>query len=417
LIAEKNVATRFEIFVALRYLMAKRKQTVISLITVISVLGVAAGVMALVVALAINTGFRNTLQRNLLGATAHVMVLEKEPGPGIDATSDVVAKLRRLPHVTSAQPSLYGTVFIPGTLQPTGAVLKGIPAPSEGEIPAALRKLKEGEFKNWDESRGLPPIIVGASLARSAGLLMGSVVRVISPQGELTPFGPRLTEHQFRVTGIFESGFYELDSAWAFTSLPAVQKVLAVGNVVNAIELMVDDVYQAEEIARTADAVVGPKLAATSWMEQNRQLLNALKMEKAVTVITIGLIQLVAALNILISLVMMVMEKHRDIAVLVSMGARREQIRRIFLMQGGIIGATGTVLGLAAGYSLCFLADHYKWVRLDESVYMLSFVPFEPRALDALWIAAAAIAVSLLATLYPAGAATRIEPVEALRYE
>lgn len=409
--------SRFELFIALRYLMAKRKQTVISLITVISVLGVAAGVMALVVALAINAGFRNTLQRNLLGATAHVMVLEKEPGPGIPRRSELIAKLRGLPHVLAAQPSLYGAVFIPGTLQPTGAVLKGIPAPGEGEVPAALRTLKEGEFKDWNESRGLPPVIVGAQLARSAGLMMGSVVRIISPQGELTPFGPRLTEHQFRVTGIFESGFYELDSAWAFTSLPAVQKVLAVGDVVNAIELTVDDVYQAEEIARAAGQVVGPKLAATSWMEQNRQLLNALRMEKAVTVITIGLIQLVAALNILISLVMMVMEKHRDIAVLMSIGARRQQIRLIFLLQGAMIGAAGTTLGLGAGYTICYLANRYRWIQLDEAVYMLSFVPFEPRALDALWIAAAALGVSLLATLYPARSATRIVPVEALRYE
>ncbi len=229
--------------------------------------------------------------------------------------------------------------------------------------------------------------------------------------------GRGITPFKFRVIGIFESGFYDLDSSFAYTSLASAQKVLFVNDVVNSIELKVDDLYLAPKIAKEAEAVAGPKLAATHWQETNKQLLNALKMERAVTIITIGLIQFVAALNILITLVMMVMEKHRDISILVSMGARKEQIRKIFMLQGVIIGAIGTVIGLVAGYSFSFLANHYRWIRLDEEVYSLAFVPFEPRWIDGIWIACAALLVSFLATLHPARSATRIAPVEALRYE
>ena len=407
----------FELSVALRYLVAKRKQTVISIITVISVLGVATGVMATVIALSINAGFRNTLQRNLLGATAHIMVLEKEPGEGITDWRELTRSLAKRPHITQATPTLYTQVLIPGSRQPTGAVLKGIPEPKDMKLPPALLQLKQGRLDSWNDVRGLPPIVIGAGLARDAGLTLGDVVRIISPQGEITPFGPRLIEHQFRITGIFESGFYDLDSSWAFTSLKQVQRVLAVADVANAIELNVDDLYAANTIAEEVSAAVGPKLAAASWMEMNRQVLNALKMERVVTVVTVGLIQLVAALNILISLIMMVMEKHRDIAILMSMGARREQISLIFRLQGLLIGVTGTTIGLILGYTISFLADHYRWLPLDEAVYSLAFVPFEPRLLDGIWIAGVAIAVSLLATIYPARSASRIMPVEALRYE
>ena len=407
----------FELAVALRYLMAKRKQTVISIITLISVLGVATGVMATVIALSVNAGFRNTLQRNLLGATAHIMVLEKQPAEGIVNWRDVTGKLAKMPHVTHASPTLYTQVLIPGARQPTGAVLKGIPEPADTRLPAALRQLKEGRLDNWNDVRGMPPIVIGAGLARDAGLALGDVVRLVSPQGEITPWGPRLVEHQFRVIGVFESGFYDLDSAWAFTSIKQVQRVLALSDVVNAIELNVDDLYAANSIAGEISNAVGPKLAATSWMEMNRQILNALKMERVVTVITVGLIQLVAALNILISLIMMVMEKHRDIGILMSMGARREQISLIFRLQGLLIGVTGTAIGLTLGYTLSFLADHYRWLPLDESVYSLAFVPFELRLFDGIWIAGMAILVSLLATIYPARSASRITPVEALRYE
>jgi lipoprotein-releasing system permease protein len=404
----------FELFVAVRYLRAKRKQAVISVITIISVIGVAAGVMALVIALAINNGFRGTLQRNLLGATAHVSVLEKKPEYGIENWRELAAQLRKLPHVTAATPSLYGHVMIAG-IQPTGAVLKGIQ--SARDQAEMLTNLKEGSFERLSEKSALPGIILGSRLAQNTGMMLNSVVRIISPQGELTPFGPRITEYRFRVVGIFESGFYELDANWAYTSLANAQMVMSVQDVVNSIELRLDDIYAAPEVARQAERIAGPKLAGTHWMDQNKPILSALRMERVVTVVTIGLIQLVAALNILIALIMMVMEKYKDIAILMSMGARQQQIRKIFMLQGALIGVVGSIVGLTAGYALCYFADKYRWIRLPEDVYSLSFVPFEPRGIDGLWIAGVAILVSFIATLYPARNATRIAPVEALRYE
>lgn len=411
------MAGQFELFVARRYLRAKRKQAVISIITIISVIGVAAGVMALVIALAINTGFRNTLQRNLLGATAHVTVLEKEPGNGIENWEALLPKLRGIPGVTRTSPGLYGTVFFAGPIQGAGGVIKGVPLGTDQAAADVLFHLKQGNIADLSKPGAYPGIIMGAKLAQSTGMLMDSVITVMSPQGELTPMGARPAWYKFRVVGIFESGFYDLDSAWAFTGLKSAQRVLALGDVVNSIELKLADPDRAAEVAAACDRMLGPKLTATTWMEQNRQLRNALKMERVVTVVTIGLIELVAALNILITLVMMVMEKYRDVAVLMSMGAKREQIRKIFMVQGVLIGCVGTAIGLVLGYGLSFLAGHYRWLRLDEEVYSLSYVPFEPQWYDGMWIAAAAILVSFVATLYPARSATRIAPAEALRYE
>ena len=407
----------FELFVAGRYLRARRKQAVLSLITAISILGVAAGTMALVIALAITNGFRNTLQANLLGATAHVSILEREPGPGISNWRALTKKLAKLPHVTSATPSLYGSVLFVGPLQSTGGILKGIDLQSPRAQTDIVSHLKEGSLKGLEPGPGLPGIILGSKLARNTGMMLGSVVTVLSPQGELTPFGPRLSQHRFRVTGLFESGFYEIDAQWAFTSLASAQTVLAVDDVVNSIELKVDNIDLAEEVANEAGKIIEKRLAATNWKEQNRPILRALSMERIVTVVVIGLIQLVAALNILIALVMMVMEKHRDIAILMSMGAKSAQIRKIFILQGVLIGVIGTIIGLITGYGLCFLLDHFQVLKLDEEVYSLAYVPFDPRWTDAIWIAAVAIAVSFLATIYPARSASRISPVEALRYE
>ena len=410
-------AQAFELFVAARYLRAKRKQAVISVITVISIIGVAAGVMALVIGLAINNGFRTTLQQSLLGTTAHVMLLNKQPAQGIANWRDLEPALRKLPHVLNVSPGLYGKVLLSGPLggsQADGAILKGVPV---DQPPDLLRHLKQGSFNDLKNTTGLPGIILGARLAQNIGMLLHSVVNVISPQGELTPFGPQITRFRFRVVGIVESGFYDIDSSMAFTSLQFAQQVFDTGNVVSDIELRLDDIYEAPEVAQAAEKAAGPKLAASTWMEQYRQILGALNMEKIVTAITIGLIQLVAALNILITLIMMVMEKNRDIAVLMSMGARRQQIRKIFVMQGVMIGVVGTLLGLALGYTLSYLADRYHFLALNQEVYSLSYVPFSPRWQDGIWIAAAAIFVSFVATLYPARSATRIAPVEALRYE
>jgi lipoprotein-releasing system permease protein len=408
-------AQTFELFIASRYLRAKRKQAVISVITVISIAGVAAGVAALVIGIAINNGFRDTLQRSLLGATAHVMILEKDPDQGIANWAELDPKLRQLPHVVSVAPNLYGTVLLIGPLQAGGAEIKGIPL---DDPPDMLKHLKQGSFERLKDTSGFPGIILGSKLAQSTGMLLNSVVSIISSRPEF--FGPEMRIPQpfrYRVVGIFESGFYEVDSYWAFTSLNSAQVIFSEGNVVNSIELHLDDIYQAPEVARQAEKIAGPTLVANTWMEQYHQILDALSTERKVTIVTISLIGIVAALNILITLIMMVMEKNRDIAVLMSMGATHRQIRRIFMLQGVLIGAVGTAIGLTLGYSLSILADHYRWLRLNEDVYSLSYVPFNPRWEDAIWIAVAAIFVSLIATLYPAKAATSIAPVEALRYE
>jgi len=426
----------FELFIARRYLRAKRKQVVISVITAISVLGVAAGVMALVVALAINNGFRDTLERNLLGATAHVSILEKEPGTGIENWEQLAPQLAKLPHVKSAAPALYESGYISGALQGSGVALKGVDVRPGAPLADALLHLKSGSIEGLRKNEGLrkdeglrenpgaaaansdlPGIVLGSRLAETIGAVTGKRVTLTIANGELTPFGPRPSSVRFRVAGIFESGFYDLDANWAFTSLPVAQKAFDLSDVVNSMELMLDDIYQAPTVAEAVGKMIGPKLAATTWGEQNKQILNALSMERTVTVVTIGLIQLVAALNILITLVMMVMEKHRDIAILMSMGAKARQIRNIFVYEGLLIGAVGTAIGLVAGYALCYFADRYHWVRLDQQVYSIAYVPFQPRSIDGLWIAAAAMAVSVIATLYPARSASRVAPAESLRYE
>ncbi|PWU08637.1 MAG: ABC transporter permease [Terriglobia bacterium] len=412
------MTSAFELFIARRYLRAHRRERVISVITAISIAGVAAGVMALIIALAVNNGFRNTLQRNLLGAMAHINVMEKEPLNGIENWQALTARVRQAPHVTAAAPALYGQVMLSGPMQNHFAVLKGVNINDELGLTDALKRLKQGSISSLrDANADPPPIILGSRLAEDTGMQLRTPINVITPQGELTPFGIRPGVRKFRVAGLFETGFFEIDDNWAYTSIAAAQKALSLPDVVNQIELKVDDLDRADEIARQVEKLAGPKYTTTTWKERNKQLLSALNMERIVTVITIGLIELVAALNIFITLVMMVMEKYRDIAVLMSMGARHRQVRRIFMMQGVLIGIVGSALGLVVGYGLCYFANRYQWIRLDETVYSLSFVPFEPRWIDGLWVPAAAILVSFLATLYPARNAARIAPAEVLRYE
>jgi lipoprotein-releasing system permease protein len=409
----------FELFVAGRYLRARRKEKVISVITVISVAGVAAGVMALIVSLAVNNGFRNTLQKNLLAATAAVDVVEKESGPaeGIANYRELMSRFLTIPHVVAAAPVLYDDVLVAGPLRQKLATLKGIDIHSELGTSATLRHLKSGSLANFsDNDEGLPALIVGSKLAQETGMVLNSVVTATS-LSEITPFDIRPTTLRFRIVGTFETDFYEIDDSWAYAPLASMRKLLALGDVVNQIELRIDDLDLAPEIAKQAARIAGPRYAAIPWQEQNHDILHALETERMVEAITIGMIELVGALNIFIALTMIVMMKYRDIAVLMSMGARAAQIRAIFVVQGAMIGLVGTAIGLTAGYTLCYFADKYRWVRLDESVYALSFVPFDPRPWDGLWIAGAAMTVSLLATLYPARKATGITPVEVLRYE
>ena len=410
----------FELFIASRYLRARRKHTVVSVITIISVLGVAAGVMALVIAMAVTTGFRNQLQRSLLGAMAHINVVPKVPGEGIEDWRSLMAHLRAAPHVTAAAPALYSPVLMVGAVNSKAGILKGIDVDSELAISATLRHLQEGTLDRLRDPDAKPPgIVLGKHLVEDTGIRVHNRIQVLSPEGgDMNPlYGPLPTVRPFLVTGVFESGFYEFDDGYAFASIAGVQKMLGLEDEVNAIELKVDDLNRAPEIAQGLGKLLGSHFTATSWQEQNLHLFDAMRGERIVTVIIIGLIELVAALNILIVLVMMVMEKYRDIAVLMSMGARRQQIRTIFMLQGVLIGVVGSAIGLVAGYSLCYFAEKYKWIRIDESVYAFSYVPFETHWVHGIWIAAAAILISFLATLYPARNATRIAPAEVLRYE
>ncbi|MBI2687490.1 MAG: ABC transporter permease [Acidobacteria bacterium] len=407
----------FESFVARRYLTAKRRQAVISIITGVSIVGVAAGVMSLIIALAITNGFRTTLQKSLLGATAHVNIVEKETGIGFDDWQPIVQRLAKLTHVNSATGVLYMQVLFSGPQTGQGGYLKGIPDSVSQERDELRRYIKQGSLDRLNEAGRYPPILLGTKLAQKSGMMLDSVVTVIIPNNDITPGGARPSYPKFRVVGLFESGFYDIDNTFAYAALADVQRVTGFENTINTIELKLDDINTAASVSAAASPIIGDKLTSTTWEEQNRGVLNALKMDRIVTVITISLIQLVAALNILISLIMMVMEKSKDIAIMVSMGARWEQIRRIFIFQGLYIGAVGTVIGLILGYGLSYAADSGRWFKLDAEIYALSYVPFQPRPMDAIWVSAAALAVSFLATLYPARQATAVLPAEALRYE
>jgi lipoprotein-releasing system permease protein len=408
---------RFELFVALRYLKAKRRQAVISVITLISVIGVMAGVAALVVALAINSGFREELEKRLLGATANINLLRTR-NDGISNYEELAARLARVPHVVASAPTLYEQVLVSSRSRAQGVVLKGIEPQREVRVGDLLTRLREGSLDGLSQTyANADPIIVGTELAKSLGVFVGDTVLVTSPQGYITPFQIVPKFRHFRVVGIFDSGFYDFDATWAFTTLRAAQRLFDLAEVVSVIEFRVDDIYQAQPIAEAIRRAAGPGYETTTWMEQNRSVFSALRLERLVTILTIGLIVLVAALNIFITLAMMVMEKHRDIAVLMSMGAKQRQVWAIFTLHGLLIGAVGTFLGLTLGYALSWLGERYKLIPLQADIYALSSVPFHARPGDGVWIALAALAISFVATLYPAMAAARLNPTDILRYE
>ena len=407
----------FERFVAGRYLRAKRKERFISVVTLLSVAGVAMGVTALIIAMAINNGVQEDLQRYLMGATAHVNLLEKERGFGIEDWRNFMGRFEDVEHVVSAAPALYGEVMVSSPLRSQGAVLKGIDLAAELDVSEMLTNLKDGSLDELRRPDDFPGIIIGDQLAEHIGARLDSLVKVINPQGEMTPFGPMPGEKRFRVAGIMDSGFYQYDNHWVITTLPLAQQALNLPDVINSVEFKIDDLNRAEQVGAAVESLAGERFSATNWKEQNRTVFQALRVEKLVTAVTIGLIMLVAALNILTSLVMIVMEKSKDIAILKSMGAARKQIRKIFLYQGLIIGTTGTAIGLVLGHLLCWVCDTYQLIPLEAQVYGLSHVPFSPDLLDAVLVAAAAMAVSYVTTIYPSGSAARIVPVEVLRYE
>jgi lipoprotein-releasing system permease protein len=411
------MTSTFELFIAARYLRARRKEKVISVITVISVVGVAAGVMALIISLAVNSGFKNTLQRNMLAATAHVNILDKDTSAGIADWRNLMTKFRKVPHVVAVAPVLYDPVIVTGPQGNKQITLKGIDTQSELATSETLRHLTRGSLAALQNQTGLPAIIVGAKLAQDIGLVLNGTVNVLDPEGRLTPYGPGPHTQRFRVAGIFETDFFNVDDEWAYTSLDAVRKLHSVGDVVNTLEVRLDNPDLAPQAAPQLVRAAGPNYTSITWEEQNRQLFTAFKLERAVTALTIGLIVLVGALNIFITLTMIVLTKYKDIAVLMSMGARRRQIRRIFVVQGAMIAAIGITVGLVIGYTFCYFAGTYHLIPLDASVYALSYLPFDPNPWDGLWITLVALGVSLLATVYPARNATRITPVEVLRYE
>src|SRR5216117_866480 len=410
---------RFEFFIASRYLRAKRRQAVIGVITGISIAGVAAGVASLVIALAINNGFRQDLQDRLLGSSSHVNLLRVE-SDGIKDWQPLMERMSKQPHVVATAPAIYEQVLISRGPRARGAVLKGLIPAYERKVSDLLNTVKQGRSAVLDEpSTGgadrrpptnnaptqspsdlegvqnriaaMPPIILGKQMADDLGAKVGSVVLITSPQGELTPFGlvPKYT--RFRVAGIFDSGFYDYDSSWAFTRLSDAQRLFALGDVIQIIEFKIDDIYKAAEVGRNLEQAAGPGFGTTNWMEQNKPLFHALRLERLVTFITVGLIVFVAALNILISLTMMVMEKTRDIAVLMSMGTRKSQIRRMFIAQGLLIGVIGTAIGLVLGYSLCWVGAHQNLLALSPEVYSIVHVPFAPRVIDGVLVALVAI--------------------------
>jgi lipoprotein-releasing system permease protein len=454
---------RFELFVATRYLRAKRRQAVIGIITAISIAGVAAGVASLIIALAINNGFRQDLQDRLLGSTSHVNLL-RVADDGIKDWRALLERLQKEPHVIAAAPEIYEQVLVSRGPRARGAILKGLEPAYERKVSALLNTVKVGSSDALDEEMlsqntgtgrsgaeasggppappgetdaagqsplppstsmqavedrlaAMPPIILGKDMADDLGASVGSVVLVTSPQGELTPFGMVPKYSRFRVAGIFSAGFYDYDYQWGWIRLSDAQRLFGLGDQIAALEFKVDDIYQARQVGDQLEKAAGKGFMSTNWMDQNKALFRALRLERLVTFITIGLIVFVAALNILISLTMMVMEKTRDIAVLMSMGARKSQIRRVFIAQGVLIGLIGTVIGLALGYALSWTGGYYHLLSLAPEVYSIDYVPFAPRATDGMLVALVAIGISLVATMYPSWSAARVLPAEALRYE
>ncbi len=431
---------RFELFIAARYLRAKRRQAVVGVITAISVVGVAAGVASLIIALAITNGMRRDLQDKLVGSTAHVLLM-RISGDGIRDWRPLLERLRVLPHVTAAAPGLYEEVLISRGAKSAGALIDGIVPADQRTVSGILQTVRQGSAEpldpvlpegstpthrdetamngapNSSSIQATPPIVIGQDLAQTIGAEVGDTILVTSPQGELTPLGLVPKYQRYTVAGIFNSGFYQYDSSYAFIRLADAQRLFSEPDLISAISFKVDDMYRADVIGRQIEQAAGPGYQSTNWMEQNRELFRALRLEQVVTFIILALIVCVAALNILIALTMMVMEKTRDIAVLMSFGVRVDQVRRIFLLQGLLISVIGTALGLVVGYALSWLGGHYRFIHLDASVYSIDYLPFAPRLIDALIVGAVSLGVSLLATLYPSSSAAKVLPAEALRYE
>jgi len=405
----------FEWFVSLRYLRAKRKQKFISLITIISILGVAVGVLALIVVLSVYTGFTEGLRDQIIGVNAHALV--QRFGTSITDTDKVRTAIEGVPGVEATTPYIYGQALISSAGQSSGIVLRGIDAASAMRVINIGRKMLDGELGDLDKPTEVPGIVLGRDMASQLQVWVGDKIRLISPNGPLSPMGVLPKIRTCQVVGIFETGMYEYDSTMGFISLETARSLTDLRQGVHGIEVRVENIDQADRVAAAIQQVLGRGYTARDWMQLNRNLFAGLKLEKMGLFIALDLIILVAALNIISALIMVVMEKNRDIAILKSMGATTKSIMRIFFYQGMVIGLSGTVLGVAGGLGLCGLLARYKIIELPPNVYPMSTMPIKVVPLDVSVIAISAILITLLATLYPSWKASKVRPAEALTYE
>jgi lipoprotein-releasing system permease protein len=409
----------FELRIALRYLTARRKQAFISVISAISVLGVVVGVMALMVALGLMTGLQREIRSKILGATAHISIFRSGNEP-FDNYREVVKKARAVPRVLGVAPTVYGKGLMTTAGGSAVAMLKGIVPAQERTVTDLASQVVEGQLDALDHvaEGSLPPVLLGRDLASTLGVGVGDVVSVTSPNGRLSPYGMVPSMKKFRVAGTVYSGLYEFDAQWAYIPLSVAQRLFTEGSdSASLVEVRLDDIYAVRAVAPRILAALGDGYITTDWIMQNQSLFSALWLEKVAIGITIGLIVMVAALNIVATLILLVMEKHKDIAILVSMGASRGAITRIFMLQGTVIGALGTLTGAVLGWGLCRVLDHYKLIRVPVDVYQVSYVPFTLLPLDAATVIVGAVLICFLATIHPARGASRLDPAEALRYE
>ena len=406
----------FELFFSLRYLKAKRKQGFISIITGISILGIMIGVMALIVVLAVMNGYREDLLKKILGVNSHIFILNYNGG--ITDTEDVIESATKVDGVISATPFIYSQVMIKKDENISGAILRGVDPNTGGKVINIDSMIKGASLSVLKQSEtGLKGVIIGSELSRQIGALPGDIVTIVSPVGKLTPLGRVASEDNFIVKGLFESGMYEYDNSLLYISLTDAQHFLSLGDEVTGIELRIKDIQDSEEISSTIQDKLGYPYWTKDWKMMNRSLFSALKLEKVTMFIILTMIILVGALNIISSLVMLVMEKHRDISILRTMGASSKSIMYIFIFQGLFVGLVGTLLGLISGSFLCQLLERYKFIKLPPDVYYITTLPVRMEWMDTFLIAFAAIVISFIATIFPSRQASRVNPLEALRYE
>lgn len=408
----------FELFVALRYLFSKRKQTFIYVISLTSILGVALGVAALVVVLGVYNGFTTDIRDKILGANAHAIVMSSQAG-ALDDFRGLEAKLREVDGVTGATPFLYAEVMLSSAHGVKGMVLRGIDPVSAPKVLSLLSTVSQQSLDDLDGKDGTPGIIIGKELASRLGLAPGSRLNLLSPSGQKTSTGFQPRIRPFRVAGVFASGMFEYDSSLGFVGLDAARDVLGLPEErITGIEVVVKDVYKADEVGTAiVKHLGGYPYHVRNWMEMNANLFAALKLEKIGMFILLAMVVLVGSFSIVTTLVMLVMEKTRDIAILMSMGATRAQIRRIFMLQGTIIGIVGTLLGYVLGLSVAYLLKEYQFIKLPQGVYTLDHLPVLLQWSDIILIGVSAMLLCFLATIYPARQAASLEPAEALRYE